>query len=68
MTWLNFTLGSIASSVLTGAIHVDSFALGGAVFGPMIMLFATAIWEIAYYVTLPADQKPKRKSREKIKA
>ncbi|MCI5591259.1 MAG: hypothetical protein SPI54_01065 [Oscillospiraceae bacterium] len=62
------SLGSIASSVLTGAIHVDSFALGGAVFGPMIMLFATAIWEIAYYVTLPADQKPKRKSREKIKA
>ena len=62
------SLGSIASSVLTGAIHVDSFALGGAVFGPMIMLFATAIWEIAYYVTLPADQKPKRKSREKITA
>lgn len=58
------TLGSIASSVLAGAINVDTFAFGGGVFGPMIMMFATAMWELAYYITLPSNEKPNKKLKK----
>ena len=49
---------SFAAGLLSDAISVDSFALGGAVFFAMFALFGLAIWEISYVVTLP---KPDRK-------
>lgn len=54
-------LGAIASNLLTGTISVDVFALGGAVFGAMIMLIAVAVWEFAFLITLPEkDRKVKK--------
>lgn len=54
-------LAAIASSLLEGTISVDVFAMGGAVFGAMIMLFAVTVWEFAFYITLdPKDRKPKK--------
>ncbi len=53
-------LAAIASSLLTGTIEVDVFALGGAVFGAMIMLIAVTVWEFAYYITLPEKDRPKK--------
>ena len=57
-------IGILASSMLTDAVRVDTFALGGAVFGAMIMMFAAAIWEIAYLVTLPPEEKLKKNSKK----
>ena len=61
-------IGILASSMLTDAVRVDTFALGGAVFGAMIMMFAAAIWEIAYLVTLPPEEKLKKNSKKLKKA
>lgn len=52
----NNLLGSIGLSVLKGAISVDSFTLGNAVTLCLIVFLGIALWEIAYYVTIP--QKP----------
>ncbi len=57
--------GSIIAGLLEGTISVDSFALGGAVFGAMIMMLAVAVWEFAYYVTLPEKEKPKKVKSKK---
>ncbi|MBQ7595043.1 MAG: hypothetical protein IJU45_00085 [Clostridia bacterium] len=48
--------GDFASGLLSDAVKVDSFALGGAVYFAMFALFGLAIWEFSYVVTLP---KPK---------
>lgn len=61
-------IGTLASSMLADAIKVDTFALGGAVFGAMIMMFAAAIWEIAYLVTLPPEEKLKKNAKKIKKA
>ena len=61
-------IGTLASSMLTDAVRVDTFALGGAVFGAMIMMFAAAIWEIAYLVTLPPEEKLNKNSKKLKKA
>ena len=58
-------LGSLASAALSGSISVDSCGLGGAVYGAAIALFALAMWEIAYYLTLPNDEKPVKKVKAK---
>ncbi len=58
-------LGSIVTGLLQGTVSVDSFALGGAVFGAMIMMLAVAIWELAFYVTLPEKDKPKKLKKKK---
>ena len=54
-------IAAIASSLLEGTINVDVFAMGGAVFGAMIIMFAVAVWEFAFYITLDEkDRKPKK--------
>ncbi len=54
-------LGSIAVGALKGAVSVDTCGLGGAVYGAMIIMFAIAVWEFAYYITIPKDEKPRKK-------
>ncbi len=58
------TLGAIAASVLQGTISVDTFSYGGAVFGAMIMMIAVVFWELAYFVTLPENEKPHKKIKK----
>lgn len=54
-------LGSLATAALNGTINVDRLGLGGAVYGAMIVLFAVAVWEFAYYITIPVEErKPKK--------
>lgn len=57
-------IAAIASSLLEGTISVDVFALGGAVFGAMIMLVAVAVWEFAFYITLPAEERKVKKTKK----
>ena len=54
-------LGSLASAAISGAVSVDSLGLGGAVYGAMIALFAVAVWEFAYYITIPKEDKAAKK-------
>lgn len=54
-------LGSIAVGILDGSISIDVCGLGGAVYGAMIIMFAVSAWELAYYVTLPKEEKPAKK-------
>lgn len=54
-------LGSLGTAFLEGAINIDAFQLGSGVFTMMIMFIGVMLWEIAYYVTLPEDQKPQKK-------
>lgn len=54
-------VGSIASAALNGSLNVDTLGLGGAVYGAMIVLFAVAVWEFAFYITLPADERTPKK-------
>ena len=58
-------LGSLASAALSGSISVDACGLGGAVYGAAIAMFALAMWEIAYYLTLPNDEKSAKKVKAK---
>lgn len=51
-------LAAIATSLLEGTINVDVFAMGGAVFGAMIMMFAVTVWEFAFFITL--DEKDRK--------
>ena len=53
--------GSIAVAALNGAINVDTCGLGGAVYGAMIVMFAVAVWEFAYYITIPKEEKLEKK-------
>lgn len=53
----NNLLGSIGTSILKGAISVDSFTLGNAVTLSLIFFIGVALWELAYVVTLP-EKKP----------
>lgn len=53
--------GSIVVGLLNGAVSVDACGLGGAVYGAMIIMFGIAIWEFAYYITLPKEEKPVKK-------
>lgn len=55
----NNLLGSIGTSFLKGAISVDSFSLGNAVTLALIVFLGIALWELAYYVTLPTGSKKK---------
>ncbi|MBQ8784023.1 MAG: hypothetical protein IJZ57_09690 [Clostridia bacterium] len=57
-------VAAIASSLLQGTIEVDVFALGGAVFGAMIMLIAVAVWEFAYLITLPEKERKAKKTKK----
>lgn len=53
--------GSIAVAAFNGAISVDSCGLGGAIYSAMIILFAIAVWEFAYYITIPKEEKIAKK-------
>lgn len=57
----NNLLGSIGSSILGGAISVDSFTLGNAVTLSLIFFIGIALWELAYFVTLPEKKEVKTK-------
>ncbi|MBQ8228420.1 MAG: hypothetical protein IJZ88_05340 [Clostridia bacterium] len=57
-------IAAIATSLLQGTVEVDVFALGGAVFGAMIMLIAVAVWEFAYYITLPEKERKVKKIKK----
>ncbi len=57
-------LGSVITGFLEGTINVDTFAMGGAVFGAMIMMLAVAVWEFAYYITLPENERPAKKIKK----
>lgn len=57
-------LAAIASSLLKGTIEVDVFAMGGAVFGAMIMLFAVTVWEFAFYITLDEKERNSKKLKK----
>lgn len=57
--------GAIAAALLEGTISVDTFSLGGAVFGAMIMMIAVVVWEFAYVLTLPESEKPAKKAKTK---
>ncbi len=57
-------IGALAGSLLSGTVKVDVFAMGGAVFGAMIMLFAVAVWEFAYYITLPENERKIKKTKK----
>lgn len=50
-------IGTIGSTFLKGAISVDSFSLGNAVTLMMIVFLGIALWELAYFVTLPSSKK-----------
>lgn len=54
-------LGSLATAALKGAVSVDACGLGGAVYGAMIIMFAVAVWEFAYYITIPKEERPAKK-------
>ena len=57
----NNLLGSIGTSILKGAISVDSFTLGNAVTLSLIFFIGIALWELAYVVTLPEKEPTKAK-------
>ena len=57
----NNLLGSIGTSILKGAISVDSFTLGNAVTLSLIFFIGLALWELAYVVTLPEKKPTKAK-------
>ena len=57
----NNLLGSIGTSILKGAISVDSFTLGNAVTLSLIFFIGIALWELAYVVTLPEKKPTKAK-------
>lgn len=57
----NNLLGSIGTSILKGAISVDSFTLGNAVTLSLIFFIGVALWELAYVVTLPEKKSVKVK-------
>ena len=57
-------IAAIATSLLQGTVEVDVFALGGAVFGAMIMLIAVAVWEFAYLITLPEKERKVKKIKK----
>lgn len=46
---------------LSGAVKVNLLQLSTAVIGAMVMMFITAMWNIAYYVTLPKEDKAPKK-------
>lgn len=58
-------LGSLASGLLTGSVKVDVCGLGGAIYGAMFILFGVAAWELAYYLTLPKEEKTVKKTAKK---
>lgn len=60
----NNLLGSIGSSILGGAISVDSFTLGNAVTLSLIFFIGIALWELAYVVTLPEKKEVKAKHKK----
>lgn len=60
----NNLLGSIGSSILGGAISVDSFTLGNAVTLSLIFFIGIALWELAYVVTLPEKKEVKGKHKK----
>lgn len=57
----NNLLGSIGTSILKGAISVDSFTLGNAVTLSLVFFIGVALWELAYVVTLPEKKSVKVK-------
>lgn len=60
----NNLLGSIGSSILGGAISVDSFTLGNAVTLSLIFFIGIALWELAYVVTLPEKKEVRAKHKK----
>lgn len=57
-------VGALASGLLQGSVNVDVFALGGGVFGAMIMMFAVAVWEFAFYITLDPEERKVKKIKK----
>ena len=57
----NNLLGSIGTSILKGAISVDSFTLGNAITLSLVFFIGVALWELAYVVTLPEKKSVKVK-------
>lgn len=52
-------LGTIGSTFLKNAISVDSLSLGNAVTLSFVVFLGIALWELAYFITIP-EEKPKR--------
>lgn len=59
----NFIL-SVGAAFLEKTISVDAFHIGSAVSTMMIFFVAIALWEIAFYVTLPEKDKPAKKLKK----
>ncbi len=58
-------LSSIGSAFLNDSINVDSFCFESAIFTVLIIFIGILLWTLAYYVTLPAEEK--KKKVEKLK-
>lgn len=56
-------LGSIGSAFLKNSISVDSLSLGNAVMLMFIVFLGIALWELAYFITIP-QEKPKKIKRK----
>ena len=52
-------IGAIGAAALKGAISVDIFQLGNAVFTLGVIFFIILMWTLAYYITLPTKEKKK---------
>lgn len=52
-------LGTIGSAFLKNAISVESLSLGNAVTLTFIVFLGIALWELAYFITIP-EEKPKK--------
>ena len=59
----NNLLGSIGESILEGAISVDAFSLGNAVTLSLIVFLGIALWELAYFITIPEKKTKKVKNK-----
>lgn len=56
-------LGSIGSAFLKNAISVDSLSLGSAVTLSFVVFLGIALWELAYFITIPEEKSKKIKHK-----
>lgn len=53
-------IGSIGALALKDAVIMDIFQLGNAVFTVGIIFFIILLWTLAYYITLPENERKKK--------
>lgn len=56
-------LGTIGSAFLKNAISVDSLSLGSAVTLSFVVFLGIALWELAYFITIPEEKSKKIKHK-----